>query len=175
MEAAVTKQTLQGFGGVLSVAKLQAKKSAWLLIFLAVIGLSFTACPDGNSNGNGGGGGNSALNGTWIGTRDGTLYGETKLYNGSFEFTSYSLEAVSEKGTYIATDTKITLTPTHIWGGNFSLEARVYSKNELLSALGITDEQLSQTYPWAFQAYSADYFPNEYKYVFESGTTYTKK
>jgi hypothetical protein len=56
-----------------------------------------------------------------------------KLENGYYE--TSNVLGPFDKGTYITNDTKITMTPTHVYGKRFSLDSKWYSKTEMEMAL----------------------------------------
>jgi len=100
------------------------KKTTFIVVSLLVIaltaGLVLTGCPTEEEE-------TDSLNGTWVNTKDST--NKVIINNGSIEFPN------KMKGTFTTSGDKITITPTHIWGSLYSLEAKWYSKDEFKTAL----------------------------------------
>jgi len=73
-----------------------------------------------------------ALNGTWASADD--PEDSITFNNGTFEVKRQM------KGTYTTSGNKITMTMTHMWGTPMGLDAKWYSKSELLALPGLTDD-----------------------------------
>jgi len=122
---------------------MKTKKS--LLVLMAVVlvlALVFTACGDeGSSNDEKPGTSetDTALNGTWVFTDGDIVRFEIKFDSGNFEtsvgFPSYT--GPYQKGTYTTNGNKMTMTLTHIHGGNIianggtGFQLKWYTKSEL--------------------------------------------
>jgi len=150
---------------------MKTKKSFLVLMTIVLVfALVFTACSDGGSGGNNSNGDNdgktekpgtsgtdTALNGTWVwvntnGNESADFSIEVKFNNGNWEvsvkFPSYT--GPYQKGAYTTNGNKMTITPTHIHGGNIianggtGFESKWYTKSELRPLLVAYYEALIQ-------------------------------
>jgi len=145
-----------------------------ILVIVLVFGMTIVGCDNGGNNTD------SGLNGIWY-SIEYTGYSinfsgpRTIFNNGTYEWIrSFNENFIREKGTYTYSDNKITFTSIYYIGSIFGLDNKLYTKDELKSALQMTEEEFVQNYPNYFNTFTADYYPNEKKYVFESGGTYIK-
>lgn len=106
-----------------------------MLVMVLALGMLVIGCDNGSTD-------NlktdSRLNGTWIGDNKSTEGIEIKLIDGNF-FQSID-EVPWGKGTYSITNDIITIKPTHMYGPEYGLESKWYSKNELEMGLKSTEE-----------------------------------
>jgi len=87
----------------------------------------------------------NGINGVYVG-----IYGEMTLNNGNYVFEySYDSRSSIERGTYFISNNIITFRPTY------------YSNINILSIGSIP--------------YTVTYYPNERKFVFDNGVTYTRR
>lgn len=110
---------------------IKMNKRSWLkfaLIKLA-FGILIFSCAHGYNNG----GIDPALNGIWVGTSG----NELKFNNGNLDVTVNGEPWT--KQTYTTKSGEITQITTHVLGSNYKLEPRLYSKNELETALNNID------------------------------------
>jgi hypothetical protein len=115
-----------------------------LIALAAVIGFSMAACKNGTTPTPT----DPALNGTWVGD-----YEIFTFSNGTFEMQG---DGGKMKGTFTTSDSTLTITPTHAWGPDAdpSLEARWYTKAELLELASSMEEYINTAFSTKTVTYS---------------------
>ena len=90
-----------------------------MLVLTLIFGLMVIGCPEPSD----------PLNGTWVNEDGSTIM----FNNGNLE--SYVGGVLYSKGTYTTNNGILYMEATHVYGSTFGLEPRLYTKNELKSAL----------------------------------------
>jgi len=115
-----------------NVFKVKAvRRIAGIIALVAIIGFSMAACSDD------GGGGDSALNGTWLST-DRTE--KVKFSNGDFTAWTYDIESM--KGTYSTSGNDFTLTVKQVKAGALGLSSSEMEMMGLTSSKWYTQKEL---------------------------------
>ena len=144
------------------------RKIFWSILGLSLVfGLTLTGCK--NDSGDSGGASETVnpLNGSWvIGT--GADQQTLKLDNGNFEISEGG--ALMIKGIYTNSASSITMNMTNVHGGYLidqfgeyapaGLERKWYSKSDLKTALGISEDEFNQSIEPTFREITGNYSVN---------------